>query len=74
MSCIYLNNDTLKILGTHFSCNEKLKEKKNCKNVQRYSTSTENIKKLKPYTRGGNRYSYNNTDINNCPKTYCERI
>ena len=53
MSCIYLNNDTLKILGTHFSCNEKLKEKKNCTNVQRHSTSIENIKKWKPYTRRG---------------------
>ena len=28
-SCIDLNIDTLKILGTHFSYNEKLKEKKN---------------------------------------------
>ena len=29
MHCIDLNTDTLKILGTHFSYNEKLKEKKN---------------------------------------------
>ena len=29
MRCIDLNIDTLKILGTHFSYNEKLKEKKN---------------------------------------------
>ena len=29
-----LNNDTLKILRTHFSCNEKLKEEKSyCKTV-----------------------------------------
>ena len=27
--CIDLKNDTLKILGTHFSYNEKLKEEKN---------------------------------------------
>ena len=29
MRCIDLNVDTLKILGTHFSYNEKLKEEKN---------------------------------------------
>ena len=29
MRCIDLNVDMLKILGTHFSYNEKLKEKKN---------------------------------------------
>ena len=28
LSCIDVNNDTLKILGTHFSYNEKLKEEK----------------------------------------------
>ena len=33
MRSIYLNNDTLKTLGTHFSYNEKLKEEKvDCKN------------------------------------------
>ena len=32
MHCIDLNTDTLKILGTHFSYNEKLKEKKNLYN------------------------------------------
>ena len=29
LRCIDLNNDTLKILGTHFSYNEKLKEENN---------------------------------------------
>ena len=29
MRCIDLSTDTLKILGTHFSCNEKLREEKN---------------------------------------------
>ena len=29
LRCVDLNNDTLKILGTHFSYNEKLKEEKN---------------------------------------------
>ena len=29
MLCVNLNNGTLKILGTHFSYNEKLKEEKN---------------------------------------------
>ena len=28
LHCIDLSNDTLKILGTHFSYNEKLKEEK----------------------------------------------
>ena len=28
MCCIDLNNNNLEILGTHFSCNEKLKEEK----------------------------------------------
>ena len=28
LRCVDLNNDTLKILGTHFSYNEKLKEEK----------------------------------------------
>ena len=33
MRCIDLNNNTLKILGTQFSHNEKLKEEKNYKTV-----------------------------------------
>ena len=33
MCCIDLNNSTLKILGTHFSYNEKLKEEKNIYNL-----------------------------------------
>ena len=34
LCCIDLNSDTLKILGTHFSYNEKLREEKNfCKTV-----------------------------------------
>ena len=36
LRCIDLNNDTLKILGTHFSFNEKLKEEKNP-----YNTATD---------------------------------
>ena len=35
MRCVDLKNDTLKILGTHFSYNEKLKEEKNF-----YTTAT----------------------------------
>ena len=31
--CIDLSNDTLKILGTHFSYNKKLKEEKTCYNT-----------------------------------------
>ena len=33
MHCIDLNTDTLKILGTHFSYNKKLKDKKNLYNI-----------------------------------------
>ena len=33
MRCIELNNDTLKILATHFSYNEKLKEEKTFKRL-----------------------------------------
>ena len=33
LRCIDLSNDTLKILGTHFSYNEKLKEEKTCYNT-----------------------------------------
>ena len=33
LHCIDLNNDTLKLLGTHFSYNEKLKEEKKHKTV-----------------------------------------
>ena len=40
LHCIDLNNDTLKILGTHFSYNEKLKEEKNSiTDCNRYSIS-----------------------------------
>ena len=35
MRCVVIKNDTLKILGTHFSYNEKLKEEKNF-----YTTAT----------------------------------
>ena len=35
MRCIDLNVDTLKILGTHFSYNEKLKEEKNLYKILR---------------------------------------
>ena len=41
MGCIDLNDDTLKILGTHFSYNEKLKEEK------KYKSATDNQRVLK---------------------------
>ena len=41
MGCIDLNDDTLKILGTHFSYNEKLKEEK------KYKSTTDNQRVLK---------------------------
>ena len=50
MRCIDLNIDTLKILGTHFSYNEKLKEEKNFYNIetdiQRVFRNMENEKGL----------------------------
>ena len=44
MHCIYLNIDTLKIFGTHFSYNEKLKEEKNF-----YYTVTDTQRVLKTW-------------------------
>ena len=50
-----LNNDTLKILGSHFSYKKKLKEEKKFFQVHnRYSTSIENMENKKPYTRREN--------------------
>ena len=54
LRCIDLNNDALKILGTHFPNNEKLKEEK--KDLNRYPTGIENMEKEKPYTRRENCY------------------
>ena len=48
MRCTDLNNDKLKILATHFSYNEKLK--------QEYSTGITNAENEKPCTRRENRY------------------
>ena len=53
LRCVDLNNDTLKILGTHFSYNEKLKEEKNF-----YKTITDiqrvlNIWKMRKLTLEG---------------------
>ena len=57
MRCIDLNIDMLKILGTHFSYNEKLKEEKKIfKNCNRYATSFENMENEKAYTRRKNCY------------------
>ena len=40
MHCVHLKNDTLKILGTHFSYNEKLKEERN------FYTTVTNIQRV----------------------------
>ena len=40
MRCVDLKNDTLKILGTHFSYNEKLKEERN------FYTTVTNIQRV----------------------------
>ena len=57
MSCIDLNNNMLKILGTHFSYNKKLKEeKKNLQDHKRYLISIENMENEKPYIRRKNRF------------------
>ena len=42
LRCIDLNNDSSKVLGTHFSYNEKLKEEKKC-----YKTLTDIQRVLK---------------------------
>ena len=56
MRCIDLNNDTLKILGTRFSYNEKLTEEKLLHDCNRYSKNIKNIENEKPYTRRENYY------------------
>ena len=44
MRCVDLKNDTLKILGTHFSYNKKTERgKKLLHNCNKYSTRTENM-------------------------------
>ena len=45
MRCIDLNTDTLKMFGTHFSCNEKLKEQKKLYKIERV-LKIWNMKKL----------------------------
>ena len=47
MHCIDLNIDTLKILGTHFSCNEKLKEEKNLYKILRDMQQVLKIRKMR---------------------------
>ena len=56
MHCVDLQNDSLKILGTHLSYNVKLKEEKNLHSCNKYSTSTENMENEKSYTRRENCY------------------
>ena len=44
MRCVYLTNDTLKLLGTHFSYNEETdRGRKPLHNCNKYSTSTKNM-------------------------------
>ena len=51
MRCVDLKNVTLKILGTHFSYNKKLKQERNFYTTSNeYSTSTENMENEKSYT------------------------
>ena len=47
MRCIDLNVDTLKILGTHFSYNEKLKEEKNLYKILRDMQQVLKIRKMR---------------------------
>ena len=57
MCCVDLKNVTLKILGTNFSYNEKLKEERNFYTTSNeYSTSTENMENDKSYSRRENCY------------------
>ena len=55
MRSVDLKNDTLKILGTHFSYSEKLlKEEKNFYTTNKYSTSADNMENEKSSTRREN--------------------
>ena len=81
LRCIGLNNDTSKILGTHFYYNEELNEEKNF-----YKTATDiqqvlNIWKKRNLTLEGKIVIFETIAIskivfpiiyNNCPKTYCK--
>ena len=53
LRCIDINNDTLKILGTHLSYNEKLKEEKNVYKTVTYSQRVLNIWKKRNLTLEG---------------------
>ena len=57
MRCIYLNNDTLKILGTHFSHDEELKQEKYFYKTARYSASTRKCK-MKNFALGEKRFIF----------------
>ena len=56
MRRVDLKNDTLKILATNLSYNEKLKEERNFYTTNKYSTSTEKVENEKSYTRRENCY------------------
>ena len=62
MRCIDLNIDTLKILGKHFSYNEKLKEENNFYNIVSYIQRVFKIWKMKKLTLEG-KLSFLNSDI-----------
>ena len=51
MRFVDLKNETLKILGTHFSYNEKLRGKQLLHDYNKYSTSTGNMENEKFYSR-----------------------
>ena len=53
MRCIDLNIDTLKIIGTHFSYNEKLKEEKNFYKIVTDMQQVQKIWKMKQLTIEG---------------------
>ena len=66
MHCENVNNNASKILGTHFSYNEKLKEeKKPLHDSNKYSTITENMENEKSCTRRKNCYFPNINVIQN---------
>ena len=63
LRCIDLNNDTLKILGTNFSYNEKLKEEKNVYKTETYSKRVLNIWKMRSLTLEGKIVIFKKTRI-----------
>ena len=69
--CIDLNIDRLKALGTHFSYNNKLKEK-NFYNIVTEIQRVLKIWKMRKLRREGKFVIFKKIATSNCPKKYCQ--